>query len=81
MLADGRDVIVSRDRVAGANAIAARNIHDVILMDDGLQNPFWRTIFGLVFSMAALGSGTGVLFRLALCESVSPTVLPISMSQ
>jgi len=40
MLADGRDVLVSRDRSRGAKVIADRGVHDVILMDDGMQNPY-----------------------------------------
>ena len=38
MLAEGRDGVSSRDHVAGAAAISARGLHDLILMDDGLQN-------------------------------------------
>ena len=40
MMAESRDVMVSRDRVAGARAIEAHGAHDVIIMDDGLQNPY-----------------------------------------
>ena len=39
MLSDGRDVLVSRDRARGARIIAEGGTHDVILMDDGMQNP------------------------------------------
>jgi tetraacyldisaccharide 4'-kinase len=39
MLAENRDVLVARDRIAGAAVIAATGSYDVILMDDGLQNP------------------------------------------
>lgn len=59
MLADGRDVIVSRDRVAGAMAIATRGLHDVILMDDGLQNPFLEKDLkiGIFDGVAGIGNG------------------------
>ncbi|MGC6454469.1 MAG: tetraacyldisaccharide 4'-kinase [Candidatus Puniceispirillaceae bacterium] len=40
MLADGRDVMIARDRARGARMIVDRGIHDVIIMDDGMQNPF-----------------------------------------
>lgn len=40
MLADGRDVMVARDRARGARMIADRGRHDVIIMDDGMQNPY-----------------------------------------
>ena len=59
MLADGRDVIVSRDRVAGANAIATRDIHDVILMDDGLQNPFLAHDLRIGIFDGGVGVGNG----------------------
>jgi len=40
MLADGRDVMIARDRVRAARMIADRGAHDVIIMDDGMQNPY-----------------------------------------
>ncbi|MEC7172800.1 MAG: tetraacyldisaccharide 4'-kinase, partial [Pseudomonadota bacterium] len=40
MLADGRDVLISKDRARGARVIAERGVHNVILMDDGMQNPY-----------------------------------------
>ena len=40
MLADGRDVLISHDRARGARMIAERGGHDVIIMDDGMQNPY-----------------------------------------
>lgn len=39
LLASAFPVCLSRDRVAGAHAIEARNREHVIIMDDGLQNP------------------------------------------
>ncbi len=57
MLADGRPVMVARDRAAGARAIAAGGSHDVIIMDDGMQNPtLQRTLTIGVFDG---GSGIG----------------------
>ena len=35
MLNESRDVLVARDRVAGASAIATNGTHDVIIMDEG----------------------------------------------
>jgi len=59
MLADGRDVLVSRDRVLGAAMIAERGIHDVILMDDGLQNPFLAKDLKIGVFDGAVGVGNG----------------------
>ena len=57
MLADGRPVMVARDRGAGARTIAAGGAHDVIIMDDGMQNPtLSRTLTIGVFDG---GSGVG----------------------
>ncbi len=61
MLADGRDVIVARDRVAGASAISTRGIHDLILMDDGLQNPFLKKDLSIGVFDGAVGIGNGRL--------------------
>ena len=59
MLAEGRDVLVSRDRVAGAAAISARGLHDLILMDDGLQNPFLKKDLKIGVFDGAVGIGNG----------------------
>ena len=57
MLADGRPVMVARDRAAGARAIAAGGSHDVIIMDDGMQNPTLRRT--LTIGVFDGGSGIG----------------------
>jgi tetraacyldisaccharide 4'-kinase len=59
MLAEGRDVMVSRDRVAGAAAISARGLHDLILMDDGLQNPFLEKDLKIGVFDGDVGIGNG----------------------
>ena len=59
MLAEGRDVMVARDRVAGATAISARGLHDLILMDDGLQNPFLEKDLKIGVFDGDLGIGNG----------------------
>ncbi len=59
MLADGRDVLVARDRVIGANAISASRLHDLILMDDGLQNPFLEKDLKIGVFDGAVGIGNG----------------------
>ena len=57
MLADGRPVMVARDRAAGARAIVSSGRHDIIVMDDGMQNPtLHRTVTIGVFDG---GSGIG----------------------
>lgn len=59
MLAENRDVLVAHDRVAGANAIAGRGIHDVILMDDGMQNPFLHKDLKIGVFDGGVGIGNG----------------------
>ena len=59
MLADGRAVMVARDRAAGARAIAADGSYDIIIMDDGMQNPtLERTLtIGVFDGGSGLGNG------------------------
>jgi Tetraacyldisaccharide-1-P 4'-kinase len=61
MLAESRDVLVARDRVAGAAMIAANGSHDVILMDDGLQHPYIAKDFAIGVFDGAVGIGNGWL--------------------
>ena len=61
MLAESRDVLVARDRIAGAGAIAATGKHDVILMDDGLQHPYITKDFSIGVFDGAIGVGNGWL--------------------
>ena len=59
MLADGRDVMVARDRAAGARAIVAGGRHDIIIMDDGMQNPTLArdVTIGVFDGTAGIGNG------------------------
>lgn len=59
MLAEGRDVIIGRDRVLAAQAISNRGIHDIILMDDGLQHPYLAKdmTIGVFDGSAGIGNG------------------------
>lgn len=61
MLAESRDVLVARDRVAGAALIAATGNHDVILMDDGLQHPYIAKDFSIGVFDGSIGVGNGWL--------------------
>ena len=61
MLAESRDVLVARDRIAGALTIAAAEKHDVILMDDGLQNPYIAKDFSIGVFDGNVGIGNGWL--------------------
>ncbi len=61
MLAESRDVLVARDRVAGAGSIAARGKHDVVIMDDGLQHPFIAKDFSIGVCDGTFGLGNGWL--------------------
>ena len=57
MLAEGREVMVAHDRAAGASRISAGGKHDVILMDDGMQNPNLKR--DLTIGVFDGGSGIG----------------------
>lgn len=59
MLASDRHVLIGRDRVEGARAIAARRTHDVIIMDDGMQNPFLKKdiVIGVFDGTVGIGNG------------------------
>ena len=61
MLAESRDVLVARDRIAGARSIAATGKHNVIIMDDGLQNPYIAKDFSIGVFDGAVGVGNGWL--------------------
>ena len=61
MLAESRDVLVTRDRVAGAKMIAAAGRYDIILMDDGLQNPSISKDFRIAIFDGSFGVGNGLL--------------------
>ena len=61
MLAESRDVLVARDRIAGAVTIAATGKYDVILMDDGLQHPYIAKDFSIGVFDGNVGIGNGWL--------------------
>ena len=61
MLAEGRDVIIGRDRVVAAQAISNRGIHDIILMDDGLQHPYVKKDMTIGVFDGSVGIGNGRL--------------------
>ena len=61
MMAESRDVLVSRDRVTGARAIAAQGSYDVIIMDDGLQNPHLQKQVRIGVFDGGFGVGNGWL--------------------
>ena len=61
MLAESRDVLVAPNRVAGALVISLRGLHDVILMDDGMQNPFISKTFSIGIFDGSVGIGNGFL--------------------
>jgi tetraacyldisaccharide 4'-kinase len=61
MLADGRPVMVARDRAAGARAIASAGSYDVIIMDDGMQNPTLQKTLTIGVFDGGSGIGNGWL--------------------
>lgn len=61
MLAESRDVLVAPDRVAGARIISDKGLHDVILMDDGMQNPFIAKTLTIGVFDGSVGIGNGLL--------------------
>ena len=61
MLAESRNVLVARDRIAGADTIGATGRHDVIIMDDGLQHPYIAKDFSIGVFDGNVGIGNGWL--------------------
>jgi tetraacyldisaccharide 4'-kinase len=63
LLARAAPTVVSRDRPAGARLLQSLDV-DVIVMDDGFQNPSLAKDFSLVVVDGAAGIGTGEVFPL-----------------
>ncbi|MBL82089.1 MAG: tetraacyldisaccharide 4'-kinase [Rhodospirillaceae bacterium] len=57
MLAFSNDVCVSADRIKGAAFISAQNKFDVIIMDDGMQNPWLHK--DIILTVFDGGAGAG----------------------
>ncbi len=61
MLAEHQPTIVSADRIEGARLAAQQNA-DIVIMDDGLQNPGIHKDIKLVVINGEMGFGNGKLF-------------------
>ena len=61
ILARHAPTVVSRDRPAGAALCAASGVADVIVMDDGLQNPSLAKDLRLAVFDGAVGCGNGLV--------------------
>ena len=59
MLSQNNMVCISHDRVAGARFIARNLPSDVIIMDDGMQNPWLKKDITLAVFDGAVGLGNG----------------------
>ena len=59
MLSQNERVCISRDRVAGARFIAANLSVDVVIMDDGMQNPWLKKDMTLAVFDGTVGLGNG----------------------
>jgi len=59
MLGEFAPVVISRDRAAGARLIEDQALGDLVLMDDGLQNPSIRPHAAVLVFKGSLGVGNG----------------------
>ncbi|XDZ65107.1 tetraacyldisaccharide 4'-kinase [Alphaproteobacteria bacterium LSUCC0684] len=59
MLSELAPVVIARDRTAGARLIEDQALGDLILMDDGLQNPSIRPRAAVLVFKGSLGVGNG----------------------
>ncbi len=77
LLARAAPVMIARDRPSGARAIAARTPpHDMIVMDDGLQNPSLAKTLSLAVVDGLRGFGNGRVMpagplRMALADQLA----------
>jgi tetraacyldisaccharide 4'-kinase len=76
LLAQAAPTVVSRDRVAGAQAARAQGA-DIIVMDDGLQNPSLAKDLVIAVVDARRGIGNGCVFPAGPLRAPLPTQLPL----
>ena len=62
MLSSYEKVCVSADRILGARFISAKSDADIIIMDDGMQNPWLKKDLVIGVFDGAVGVGNGLVF-------------------